>query len=145
MPGALAPCVEGRTAHPVVCSLTTVCPKLGFSHRTAGNSHTAHAEVKIRNCLNFHMQAIIGLLIWKLKEVTQQKRVQAESARSFLGVRYTARKQNNLETDRKKVVLWRFRVWNAAFATDSSSAFPSSIPDTPMCSPWSELREERRK
>lgn len=88
-------------------------------------------RLKGSNCLNLHIQAIIGLLIWKLKEVTQQKRVQAESARSFLGVRYTARKKNNLEAGRKKIVLWRFRVWNAAFATDSFSAFPFSIPETP--------------
>lgn len=46
MSGALAPCMEGRTAHPIVWSLTTISPKLGFSHGTAGNSHTAHAEVK---------------------------------------------------------------------------------------------------
>lgn len=46
MSGALVPCVEGRTAHPIVGSLTIISPKLGFSHRTAGNSHTAHAEVR---------------------------------------------------------------------------------------------------
>lgn len=45
MSGALVPCGEGRTAHPIVSSLTTISLKLVFSHKTGEILHAAHAEV----------------------------------------------------------------------------------------------------
>lgn len=60
------------------CSLTSAC-LLTCNRRNS----TAPAEVVRQHLSNFHTQAIIGLFIWKLKEVTQQKRIQAETARSF--------------------------------------------------------------
>lgn len=58
------------------CSLTSAC-------LLTWRNSTAHAEVIRQHLSNFHTQAIIGLFIRKLKEVTQQKRIQAETARSF--------------------------------------------------------------
>lgn len=45
MSGALVPCGEGRTAHPIGSSLTTISLKVVFSHITGEISHTAHTEI----------------------------------------------------------------------------------------------------
>lgn len=146
MSGALLPRREGRTAHPIVLSLTTISLKLVFSHITGEIPHTAHAEV-IRQQLSkpsytanywtFNLEAGGG-------DSTEKDSGWISKVFS-LGVRYTTRKQNNLEGGGKNFAMWRFRVWNAAFPTDSFSVLPSSMPETPMCSLWSDCAIKRGK